>query len=77
MVSDTISRQAAIDLCDPARFWAYDSDVIEVLEIIVEDLRKLSSAQPEIIRCKDCSRWCICHRSDEWYCADAERREEE
>lgn len=34
-------------------------------------------AQPEIVRCKDCSRWCICHHSDNWYCADGERRETE
>lgn len=30
----------------------------------------------EIIQCKDCSRWCICHRSDDWYCADADRRKD-
>lgn len=30
----------------------------------------------EIVRCKDCSRWCICHHSDDWFCADGERRED-
>lgn len=47
-----------------------------------EAINNLPAAEPErkrgeskIIRCKDCSRWCICHRSDDWFCADAERRE--
>ena len=42
----------------------------------------LPSAQPEIIRCKDCKKrehcrttntWAVAP-SDDWYCADAERR---
>ena len=23
-----------------------------------------------VVRCKDCSKWCICHHSDNWFCAD-------
>ena len=23
-----------------------------------------------VVRCKDCSNWCICHHSDNWLCAD-------
>lgn len=23
-----------------------------------------------VIRCKNCSKWCICHHSDDWFCAD-------
>ena len=23
-----------------------------------------------VVRCKNCSKWCICHRSDNWFCAD-------
>ena len=30
----------------------------------------------EVVRCKDCSKWCICHHSDDYYCADGERKEE-
>ena len=30
----------------------------------------------EVVRCKDCRKWCICHHSDDYYCADGERREE-
>lgn len=29
-----------------------------------------------VVRCKDCRKWCICHHSDDYYCADAERRED-
>lgn len=28
-----------------------------------------------VVRCKDCRKWCICHHSDDYYCADGERRE--
>ena len=31
----------------------------------------------EVVRCKDCRKWCICHHSDDYYCADGERREDE
>ena len=84
-----ISRQAAIDLCD----W-YDNPSMH------DDLEKLPSAEPEIIRCKDCKYYeiwqlktdytddkrckpsvCVLgryavHRSEDWFCADAERRTE-
>lgn len=42
---DTISRQAAIDCV------TYD------VEHTIECLKALSSAQPDIIRCKDCKYW--------------------
>ena len=49
--SDTISRQAAIDAChnyeDGKDAYAY-GDVVE------KRLKTLPSAQPKIIRCKDC-----------------------
>ena len=31
----------------------------------------------EVVRCKDCRKWCICHKSDDFYCADGERREDD
>ena len=30
----------------------------------------------EVVRCKDCRKWCICHHSDDYYCADGERKED-
>lgn len=30
----------------------------------------------EVVRCKDCTRQFICYHSDDYYCADAERRED-
>lgn len=47
-MSDLISRQAAIDLCD----W-YDNPSMH------DDLEKLPSAQPEIIQCKECRYWIV------------------
>ena len=49
-MSDLISRQAAID--EIARWIGYiDEDMILRIQT---GLKKLPSAQPEIIRCKDC-----------------------
>ena len=46
-MSDLIDRQAAIDVAK--QHW-YKPDIAKALE-------ELSSAQPEIIRCKDCEYW--------------------
>lgn len=97
-MNDSISRQAAIELCD----W-YEHDFVEVeayFKQFNDELKKLPSAQPELIRCKDCKYYeiwqlkadytddkrykpSVCtigeysvHRSPDWYCADAERRED-
>ena len=100
---DCISRRAAIDAldaqigyCDHALksldISTKDEYAIKVerasLIAYRETLECLPSAQPEIIRCKDCKhrdpedRKCDCGhdilwqlpRQDEWYCADAERK---
>jgi len=83
-MSDLIERQAAIDVLhgkDPSQIW--DTADIEVW------VNALPSAQPEIIRCKDCEygeqddigRWFCndlgCQIGSEdgsGYCANAERR---
>ena len=50
---DMIYRQAAIDL------WVWgDTDMRAHSRVVhVEDIEALPSAQPEIIRCKDCKNW--------------------
>ena len=87
-MSDLISRQAAIDalkgcycggedLCGEP--WIYEDHAIKAIE-------QLPSAQPEIIRCKDCkynatSKKCLNPNSfflvptDDDFCSFAERRE--
>lgn len=76
--SDTISRQAALD-----EFYQYPNVTWTTLDVM-EKISELPSAQPEIIRCKDCkyyvsSGWCegigTCVSSDD-FCSRAERREE-
>jgi len=78
---DVIYRQAAIDACIRVReLRAYDE---------IEEIKALPSAQPEIIRCKDCKFYSpmnretktgICNLTmhqnfgDNWFCAGAERR---
>ena len=83
MMDDLISRRAAINIADALRdyisvkgYWAW-----------MERLKKLPSAQPEIIRCKGCEYWypeeddeyghCRKHdfwTSGSWYCADGDKR---
>ena len=57
-------------------------------QTIVNGLKKLSPAQPEIIRCEDCKHrgekpiadgryWCDLHGTFMYYCSDAKRRTDE
>lgn len=79
-MDDLISRQAAIDTITLGKEMLSrvldDMDVIGqerekyswglgLIESNIADIKELPSAQPEIIRCKDCSRWAICHHSDD------------
>lgn len=54
-VGDTISRQAAIDC-----FWTKERYFRDALDVI-KDIRRLPSAQPEVIRCKDCKYFELDH----------------
>ena len=66
-MSDLIDRQAAIDAVD---YW-HGIDASEALS-------RLPSAQPEIIRCKECIRHGVCRYEQllglNGYCSQAERR---
>ena len=77
MRADLIDRQAAIDIasgfCHPAN--------------IAKEIAELPSAQPEIIRCKDCKHYQEDHlfrigfcdgrqRNNDDFCSRAERRED-
>ena len=73
---DLISRKAAIDAL-------YHVD--EYNGRSIEAIRNLPSAQPEIIRCRECKfygtrRYCLHLNTDGWekdsFCSDAERRNE-
>ena len=100
MNDDLISREAAIRWvkteCNPYGKPTLD---FESGKKVIEHLEQMPSAQPEIIRCKDCVHYeiwqlksdytddkrykpsvCVVgryavHRSEDWYCADAERSE--
>lgn len=52
-MNDLISRQAAFDIVENIR----DRMSVEGYWAIVERLKHLPSAQPEVIRCKDCRWW--------------------
>ena len=67
-------------LCNQRR-WKEAEDYQRLIDRFVS----FASAQPEIIRCKDCAKHEYCRTStvwaippkDDWYCADAERRTDE
>lgn len=86
-MSDLISRQLAIDaICSECSGRCIPCESYPCGEIKV--LMRLQSAEPEIIRCKDCKYWLDIddgrqkHRMcadvyGDWFCADAERRNDD
>jgi len=82
MNDDLISRKAAID----GKIWIQLADGVEIYSdeaVPVEYLKRLPSAQPEIIRCKDCEhyddglckRWVYSHATaEDSFCSDADMR---
>ena len=90
-MSDLISRQQALNVIERMRAYighnmerAVGVAFIEILDDVGEDIGRLPSAQPEIIRCKDCKYWvgvdtCDVIDAPVWdndFCSMAERREE-
>ena len=81
-MNDLISRQAAIDaikeLC--LHYTPTKSVFHPHMDFVIEELTNLPSAQPEIIRCKDCrnNHWCNIQEAamagDNFFCGAAERR---
>jgi hypothetical protein len=77
---DPISRRDVYDALECMRF-ASDAERRYGFSL----LEQIPSAQPEVIRCKDCANREYCRTStvwavapsDDWFCADAERRTDE
>jgi len=92
-MSDLISRQAAIDAVQFGITYAkaINKDTGEVKEMFenenkelkkaIERIEQLPSAQPEIIRCKECLMHGVCRFEQglglDGYCSKAERRTDE
>ena len=55
--TDCISRQDALDICDHAIDLFKGQFGAGVLVAIKESIEELPSAEPQIIRCKDCKHW--------------------
>ena len=89
MNDDLISRQAAIDALDK-RFDSIPMEQTTEILLLRKDLRNLPSAQPELVRCKDCKHWqkssinyneYVCYwggyvKQEDDFCSWAERKEE-
>lgn len=93
-MSDLIDRQAILKHIEKIRQGVQMMDDIHRASIIMngmhlceETVRNQPSAQPELIRCKDCKHYnsgfeCLIEgygieRDKDWFCGDAERREED
>lgn len=91
LVKDCISRQEVLDAIDKYVLGKPESCTVEVRELLklITKIYRMSSAQPEIILCKDCKKmytdegyhdcWCAEIGKKVWldhYCGYAERREE-
>lgn len=89
---DLISRKVAIDAIEgitSSMSICVNSDECHGMKRMqrqaVIELANLPSAQPDIVRCKECAKREICRTSnvwvaapsDDWFCADAERRTDE
>ena len=89
-MADIIDRQAAIDTLNATITITGERNALEVsdyIKTVKERLEELPSAEPEIIRCKDCKyrdpedKSCGCghdiiwqlSRDDNWFCADGKR----
>ena len=94
MMDDLISRQAAIDAFDCTDELivsgsANAQNVVNYINKVVGKIKALPSAQPCIIRCKDCRYWwnkhlCKAHSiygtydtKESDFCSRAEKREDE
>ena len=84
MANDLISRADAIDAFNSYLGLSAVSRTIQNMTSIQEILEKLPSAEPEIIRCKDCLKYdAHGHRCKHWnhavvvrdWCSRAERKE--
>ena len=86
-MDDTIYRQAAVDICNNAIDLWHGQLGEGALVAVKKGIESLPSAEPEIIRCKDCkkqdtdnvfrSMWCYEMRTfvkPNEFCSRAERR---
>ena len=56
--TDLVSRQALLDKFEPwLKVKDYNDGELNMLKAILYEIRFMRSAQPEIIRCKDCKHW--------------------
>ena len=93
-MNDLISRQAAIDALDGKIEITGRTNAEAVkgyVRLVKDRLERLPSAQPEIVRCKDCKyrdenwrrvsvRWLPCmdvRTGSNWYCGSAEKKDDE
>jgi len=77
-MDDLISRKAAIDALGWGNEWEAMGFTLIDKEDSIHQIKALPSAEPEIIRCKDCLIHGVCRFEHglglDGYCSQAERR---
>ena len=79
---DYVGKLNERDGDEPSDEWKVWNVILIERTAFKHDVFDAPTAQPEIIRCKDCAKRECCRTStvwavapaDDWYCADAERR---
>jgi hypothetical protein len=79
--NDTISRQSALETVRTMHKRCDTGSVEDYRDLLVTCFKNLPSAQPEIIRCKECLMHCVCKFEQglglDGYCSQAKRRTDE
>ena len=93
-MDDSISRRVAIDKINERQrkliyCFGFENDMVKIMDIAKTIISTIPSAQPEIVRCKDCKYWINGHlckllsrfgsfeTEADFYCGYAKRKTDE
>ena len=73
-----MSRYINVDAFEAFGYTSQDGTFDDGVQFVLEKLDEQPTADVvEVVRCKDCTRQMICFHSDDYFCADGERREDD
>lgn len=72
-----MSRYIDADAFEVFGYTTQEGTFDDGVQFVLEKIDAMPTADVvEVVRCKDCTRQLICYHSDDYYCADGERRED-
>lgn len=73
MMNDVIYIQEAIDRFEPwLKVKGYNEGELNMLKVVLDELKCLPAAEPEIIKCKDCLHWVRTCGDNQWGLGDCD-----